>query len=331
MTPSSADDESAALKIGAVARLTGLSVHTLRKWEDRYAAVEPRRTEGGERIYTRTDLKRLAYIKRLAEAGLSLRELARQSLDELESTWEQASGMQVTNIGAAPSDKVRIGILGDVLPALIERRSGTGTLLEVVASGDSQQTLRDALGEESVDILVYECAAVSRSTRVRVAELMKMFAARCAIVVYGFGAEGHVAALRRTNVAVMRAPVDVDELEQIARGLLYGAAAGVAQRRDEPSLIAETEIPPPRLSKETVARVAMSAPKMRCECPHHLADIVLSLRAFEEYSEECENRNPEDAELHHFLWLSAARARAHFEEAIIRVAEVEGLSLDEEP
>ena len=41
MSRSSADD--ANLKIGAVARLTGLSVHTLRKWEDRYGAVEPRR------------------------------------------------------------------------------------------------------------------------------------------------------------------------------------------------------------------------------------------------------------------------------------------------
>ncbi len=330
MKRSSADDESAALKIGAVARLTGISVHTLRKWEDRYGAVEPRRTEGGERVYTRTDLKRLAYIKRLADAGLSLREIAGQSLDELESAWEQASGMQVKSLGPASSDKVRVGLLGHALPALIERRGDTGTMLDVVASGDSQESLGNALGEESFDVLVYECSAVTRSTRARVAELMRTFSARCVIVVYGFGAQGHVAALHSTNVAVMRAPVDVDELEQIARGLLYGVASAVAERTEGPSLTAETEVPPPRLSRRAVARIATSAPKMRCECPHHLADIVLSLRAFEDYSEDCENRNTEDAELHHFLWLSAARARAHFEEAIIRVAEVEGLELDED-
>jgi DNA-binding transcriptional MerR regulator len=329
MTRSTADDESAALKIGAVARLTGISVHTLRKWEDRYGAVEPRRTEGGERVYTRTDLKRLAYIKRLADAGLSLREIAGLSLDELESAWEQASGMQVTRPGPAPSEKVHVAILGDVLPALLQRRGGTATLFEIVASGDSQQTLVDALSGKPVDVLVYECPGVHRNTRARVADLIKAFSARAAIVVYGFGAQGDVAALRRSNVAVMRAPVDVDELEQIARGLLYGMAARAVEAREEPSLTVDAEVPAPKLSRETVARIALSAPKMRCECPHHLADIVLSLRAFEEYSEECENRNAEDAELHHYLWLSAARARAHFEDAIIRVAEVEGISLDD--
>ena len=94
MTQALADDSTATLKIGAVARLTGVSVHTLRKWEDRYGAVEPRRTEGGGRIYTRTDLKRLALIKRMADAGMSLREMAKLSLEELESAWEQVGAAQ---------------------------------------------------------------------------------------------------------------------------------------------------------------------------------------------------------------------------------------------
>lgn len=285
MSRPSADEDSPALKIGAVARLTGLSVHTLRKWEDRYAAVEPRRSEGGERMYTRTDLKRLAYIKRLADAGLSLREIARQSLQELESAWEQAGGMRMADRGATSSHKVRIGILGDVLPALLERGSSSPALVEVIATGDSREALEKALGAESIDLLVFECPAVRRDTRERVAELMKAISVRAAIVVYGFGAQGHVTALRKTNVAVMRAPVDVEELEQIARGLLHGVSTGTEGRRDDPSLGIEIEISPPRLSRETIARIAMSAPKMRCECPHHLADIVLSLRAFEEYSE----------------------------------------------
>ena len=66
---------------------------------------------------------------------------------------------------------------------------------------------------------------------------------------------------------------------------------------------------------------------MRCECPHHLADIVLSLRAFEDYSKACENRNPDDAALHHYLWRSAAQARALFEDAIVHVAKAEGIEL----
>ena len=76
-----------------------------------------------------------------------------------------------------------------------------------------------------------------------------------------------------------------------------------------------------------MARVAASTPRVQCECPHHLADLWFSLRAFEEYSAACENRNPADAALHHYLWATAARARASFEEALIRVADAEGIEL----
>ena len=327
MPRSAADDDSPALKIGAVARLTGVSVHTLRKWEDRYGAVEPHRSEGGERVYTRTDLKRLGYIKRLSDAGLSLREIAGMSLEALERAWKQAGGMQA--VAGPSSDAVRIAILGDVLPALLAQRDVAPAGIEVVASGDSIRSLSDALGDSPIDLVVYECPAVHAETRQRVTEVMKELSARGAVVVYGFGAQVHVSALRRSNVAVMRAPVDTGELAQVARGVCFGVASTVGAHADTFTIAADSDIPAPRLSRETIARVAMSAPKMRCECPHHLADIVLSLRAFEEYSEECENRNPDDAELHHFLWLSAAKARAQFEEAIIRVAEVEGISLED--
>lgn len=330
MTRPSPDDNTANLKIGAVARLTGISVHTLRKWEDRYGAVEPQRTEGGGRVYTRTDLKRLAYIKRLADAGMALREIGKLSLEELESTWEQVGEAQVSAIGAAVPDKVSIAILGDVLPALIERRGPTSGRLRLAAASDSAEALASALEAEAADILVYECPNVRPETGDEVASLLETLPVSGVIVVYGFGARSHLTALRNPSTAVMRAPVDVDELEHIARGLLYGVAAAASiPRMTDAGRINDEDIPKPRLTRETVARIALTAPRMRCECPHHLADIVLSLRAFEEYSKDCENRNEEDAELHHLLWQSAAVARAVFEDAIMRVAEVEGINLDD--
>ena len=115
-------DQLATLKIGAVARLTGVSVHTLRKWEDRYAAVQPRRTEGGERVYTRPDLKRLALIKRLSDAGLSLREIAKLTLEELEAAWEETAAVQGPPVGVSVPDTISVAILGDVLPEEVFNR-----------------------------------------------------------------------------------------------------------------------------------------------------------------------------------------------------------------
>ena len=73
--------------------------------------------------------------------------------------------------------------------------------------------------------------------------------------------------------------------------------------------------------------MAATVPTVACECPHHLADLVSALRAFEDYSADCESRNEADAALHHYLWRCAAQARAVFEDAIEHVAQAEGIAL----
>jgi len=43
-------------RIGAVAKMVGVPVATLRVWERRYAVVTPPKTEGGQRLYSDADL-----------------------------------------------------------------------------------------------------------------------------------------------------------------------------------------------------------------------------------------------------------------------------------
>ena len=71
------------LRIGYVAQTVGLTPDTLRKWETRYAAVQPERTEGGDRRYSQEDLRRLTYLKRLVDEGHQLGSLAELTTDEL--------------------------------------------------------------------------------------------------------------------------------------------------------------------------------------------------------------------------------------------------------
>ena len=132
------------------------------------------------------------------------------------------------------------------------------------------------------------------------------------------------------SVALVHAPVDLSELVHIARGLAQTLEVPAASRDwVGPTEIGSADVPPPRFSRAVVSRVALSTPAMRCECPHHLADIVSSLLAFERYSLECENRNAEDAATHHYLAVTAGQCRAAFEEALAHVAQQEGISLEE--
>ena len=73
-------------RIGLVSHLTGISTHQLRIWERRYEAVAPARSEGGDRLYSDSDIARLRTLKRLSDWGHSIGRVAQlreKELDEL--------------------------------------------------------------------------------------------------------------------------------------------------------------------------------------------------------------------------------------------------------
>ena len=52
-----------------------------------------------------------------------------------------------------------------------------------------------------------------------------------------------------------------------------------------------------------------------CECPNQVADLVIALNGFEDYSNQCMNRNEEDAKVHAMLARRTGHARAILEAA----------------
>lgn len=62
------------LKIGQVAEKTGLTPKTIRYYEEIELLPPPPRTEGGYRIYSEDDVRRLLFITKARRLGLSLAE-----------------------------------------------------------------------------------------------------------------------------------------------------------------------------------------------------------------------------------------------------------------
>lgn len=65
------------LRIGELARRTGVSVELLRAWERRYGVLTPERSTGGYRLYGEEDERRVLRMRDLIERGLSAAEAAR--------------------------------------------------------------------------------------------------------------------------------------------------------------------------------------------------------------------------------------------------------------
>ncbi|MDX2040569.1 MAG: MerR family transcriptional regulator [Acidobacteriota bacterium] len=107
-------------KIGAVSRLTGLSVDVVRVWQRRYQAVIPQRSEGGSRLYSDLDIARLRKLRQAVELGHSISQIAGLPDSELETLGsKQAATIGAFSLAEQPPDQY--AILRDRFLSSIER------------------------------------------------------------------------------------------------------------------------------------------------------------------------------------------------------------------
>ncbi|HON79614.1 MAG TPA: MerR family transcriptional regulator [Spirochaetota bacterium] len=75
-------EQNTKYSIGEVSKMVEMSLRTIRYYEELGLLNSVKRVEGGKRIYTDDDVRRLKFIKRLKILGLSLTEMK-----ELEDIW----------------------------------------------------------------------------------------------------------------------------------------------------------------------------------------------------------------------------------------------------
>jgi MerR family transcriptional regulator, light-induced transcriptional regulator len=78
--PPSPDAGPGYLRIGQLAKRTGVSPELLRAWEQRYGLLQPTRTPGGFRLYSAADEARVQRMQRLVSGGLAAAQAARMIL-----------------------------------------------------------------------------------------------------------------------------------------------------------------------------------------------------------------------------------------------------------
>ena len=73
---------SAQLRIGELARRTGVAAELLRAWERRYGLLAPTRTAAGYRLYSAADVQRVRRMRELLAGGLSAAQAAQEAMGE---------------------------------------------------------------------------------------------------------------------------------------------------------------------------------------------------------------------------------------------------------
>ena len=77
------------LSIQQVSFITGLSKAVIRKWEDRYQTVTPKRLDNGHRIYTERDVQTLLAVRKLVDQGSSIQQATIEAQQQIQNQREQ--------------------------------------------------------------------------------------------------------------------------------------------------------------------------------------------------------------------------------------------------
>ena len=86
--------EKNLFSIQYASNLSGVGLHTIRAWERRYNAVEPKRSGNGRRSYTQDQIEKLKLLKMLTNKGTSISQVASLSLEELKEILNFSSETQ---------------------------------------------------------------------------------------------------------------------------------------------------------------------------------------------------------------------------------------------
>ncbi|HNQ87812.1 MAG TPA: MerR family transcriptional regulator [Verrucomicrobiota bacterium] len=134
--------------IHLAARLTGLSTHVLRIWEQRYRAVEPKRTPTNHRLYSQGDLDRLSLLRDVTRAGHSISQMARLSNEGLRALTASARGSKLEAPRWAAAASEADGLLEECVAAVqaLDGRALEGVLERAATSLGAQGVLQRLAG-----------------------------------------------------------------------------------------------------------------------------------------------------------------------------------------
>jgi len=315
-------DDPRLYGIGAVARLTGLTDHTIRVWERRYAAVVTARAPNGRRQYTEADVHKLSLLKLLTEHGIAISRVAGVSIDDLRRQVERLRELAAGNEPGAP----RVAVLGDFLPRSLRDDPAGAAALDILIADSSRERFRADLQQQPVDVIVLERPVLDAATLEEMLDYLDGGSAARGIIVYSFGRRRDIEAAAKAGVVALRAPIGADELRDAA-ARPPGRVGGDCRPADDSAAGRDFSEPVAarRFSPEQLANLSSVHNGIECECPRHLAQLVAGLSAFEIYSDGCASRDADDAAMHRYLHRVTAEARALVELALKRLAEAEGL------
>jgi hypothetical protein len=273
----------------------------------------------------------LVLIKQLVNKGHAISMLARLETHQLQdlaseadhaelavATGQSMSAPRPPAQGAAK--EIRLLLVGQGAAARWADSLSGLQGLKVVGALDESPTAELNAQHMRADLILADLGSVHMESVDWLGRLMRHTGARQMIVIHGFANSQVLDALRARAAVLRRSPLRPDEFQQTVLECVRGwfSVGQALKALADPA-------PAPRFDSADLVALIAQMPKVACECPKHLSELITLLGQFETYSADCESRHPADVALHTYLHRVAGHARAMMEEALATVAAAEGV------
>lgn len=301
---------------GVAARLAGVPVETLRVWERRYGITGKSQDVGAHRLYRQEDIDRLILLKRLVDLGQSIGTIAQLDIPALEKIQSSLIALSKAGGNRSAHQPTQIALIGSVLGSSVFKEALESERLRVSVQARSLSQLEAANAAAELDALFIEVPTLLDNTAEEIRQSAELFGIKRIVLFYRFAPNALIRKLRLQGYSVVRMPFDAQEVVMLCGALLNRElpADVVAPER-----AIEKDMSDPKFSTETLLRLTQVKSGVYCECPSQLADLLISVTAFERYSAQCASQTPEDAALHRQLESDAAKVRTILEASITEV------------
>lgn len=230
---------------------------------------------------------------------------------------------------------ITLGVLHATLPTYMKQASQEETKhFRLLSSSTDLVSFKLDLAVRPVRVLVLDLALLGEDPVAAVKELESRANPELTLVVYAFARWETVEALRGPKRQVMRAPISVRMLHSNLIGLIVREMTQGRQAAPPApvyGVVPTAEAPARRYDDVQLASLQEIRSQVQCECPNQVADLVLALVAFEQYSIGCRNRNAEDAKVHAMLARATGHARALMESAMAELCQFEKIEVERLP
>jgi hypothetical protein len=285
-------------------------------------------------------VRRLAVIRRLNELGHAISSLAGLDLEQLQrvDATHTATLAATQPVGIADGSRQsslrpwRLAVIGASLAIRFQRPALSDRLtrpFELIGLFDDVSQAAESLHASELDALLFHEPQLHPNWLAALNALAPAFADLPKAVFYGFAPDAVCESLASAGVALLREPQPDAALAQWLNHLSDSATRSRQSAQSAPSGLrqASEAFAPPRWDDAALAGFAGLASKVACECPRHIAELLIQLSHFEAYSAECGLQSAADGDLHAYLKVIAADSRVRFEAALEHVALHEGLLL----